>query len=159
MWFGPKRTSVPSGILTHQAVWPQQTWVKNWGAVGLPLGGWVPSNKIWPGPRPTSMLSGILIHPTVWPQYTNVRSCHAHCPAPFQATATMLSPGEVTATAWLLAAYTVTSSPPDSALTRLVHCLACTYRVRALSGGEMTSQLGSQTVAVTSPGKSMVAVA
>ena len=39
------------------------------------------------------------------------RSCHAHCPAPFQATATMLLPGEVTATAWLLAAYTVTSSP------------------------------------------------
>jgi len=48
----------------------------------------------------------------------------------------MLLPGEVTATAWLLAAYTVTSSPPDSALTRLVHCLACTYRVRALSGGD-----------------------
>ena len=39
----------------------------------------------------------------------NFRSCHAHCPAPFQATATMLLPGEVTATAWLLAAYTVTS--------------------------------------------------
>ena len=48
----------------------------------------------------------------------SVRSCHAHCPAPFQATATMLLPGEVTATAWLLAAYTVTSSPLDSALTR-----------------------------------------
>jgi len=30
----------------------------------------------------------------------------------------MLLPGEVTATAWLLPAYTVTSSPPDSALTR-----------------------------------------
>ena len=60
----------------------------------------------------------------------------------------MLLPREVTATAWLLAAYTVTSSPPDSALTRLEHCLA-----------EMTSQLGSQTVAVTSPAKSMAAVA
>jgi len=53
------------------------------------------------------------------PEYDiGVRSCHAHCPAPFQATATMLLPGEVTVTAWLLAAYTVTSSPPDSALTR-----------------------------------------
>ena len=31
----------------------------------------------------------------------HVRSCHAHCPAPFQAAATMLLPGEVTATAWL----------------------------------------------------------
>ena len=30
-----------------------------------------------------------------------IRSCHAHCPAPFQATATMRLPGEVTATAWL----------------------------------------------------------
>jgi len=24
-------TSVPSGILIHPAVWPQQTWAKNWG--------------------------------------------------------------------------------------------------------------------------------
>ena len=55
---------------------------------------------------------------TVAPPILLVRSWHAHCPAPFQATATMLLPGEVTATAWLLAAYTVTSSPPDSALTR-----------------------------------------
>jgi len=35
---------------------------------------------------------------------------------------------------------------PDSALTGLVHCLA-----------ETTSQVGSHAVAVTSPGKSMVA--
>ena len=26
---GPRPTSVPSGILIHQAVWPQQTWAKN----------------------------------------------------------------------------------------------------------------------------------
>jgi len=28
---GPKSTSVPSGILIHPAVWPQQTWAENWG--------------------------------------------------------------------------------------------------------------------------------
>ena len=64
-------TSVPSGILmTHPAVWPQQTWAENcvgppplfWGGAGSP------SNTVWPGPRPIP--SGILIHPTVWPQYT-----------------------------------------------------------------------------------------
>ena len=26
-----KPTSVPSGILIHTAVWPQQTWAKHWG--------------------------------------------------------------------------------------------------------------------------------
>jgi len=30
----------------------------------------------------------------------------------------------------------VTSSPPDSALTRYVHARQCTYRVSALSGGD-----------------------
>ena len=89
---------------------------------------------------------------------TKIRSCHAHCPAPFQATAIMLLPGEVTATAWLLAAYLwrrlrQTVLLPGKctvwrAHTGLEHCLA-----------EMTSQLGSQTVAVTSPAKRMAAVA
>ena len=37
MWPGPRPTFVPSGILIHPPVWPQQTWAKNWGA--LPLGG------------------------------------------------------------------------------------------------------------------------
>jgi len=32
---GPRPTSIPSGILIHPAVWPQQTWAKNWGAVSL----------------------------------------------------------------------------------------------------------------------------
>ena len=27
---GPRPTSVPSGILTHPAVWPQRTWAENW---------------------------------------------------------------------------------------------------------------------------------
>jgi len=30
VWPGPRPTSVPSGILIHPAVWPQQTWDKNW---------------------------------------------------------------------------------------------------------------------------------
>jgi len=29
MWPGPRPTSVPSGILIHQAVWPQETWAEN----------------------------------------------------------------------------------------------------------------------------------
>jgi len=31
MWLGPRPTSVPSGILIHPAVRPQQTWVENGG--------------------------------------------------------------------------------------------------------------------------------
>jgi len=38
--------------------------------------------------------------------------------ASFQAAAVMLLPGEVTATAWLPTCDRVTSSPPDSGLTR-----------------------------------------
>ena len=52
---------------------------------------------------------------------TRVRSCHAHCHAPFQAAATMLSPGEVTATAWL----------PNC---DVVSARQCSYPVSALSG-------------------------
>jgi len=66
-------TFVPSGILMHPAVWPQQTWAENWEAV--PLWGREarsPSNAMWPGARPICMPSFILIHPTVWPQYTIV---------------------------------------------------------------------------------------
>ena len=70
---GPRPTSVPSGILIHPAVWPQQTWAKNWGLCPFSRGGaGSPSNTMWPGPRPTSMPSFILIHPTIWPQYTNI---------------------------------------------------------------------------------------
>ena len=41
---GTRPTSIPSGILVHPAVWPQQTAAKNWvGAVPFFLGGsWVP---------------------------------------------------------------------------------------------------------------------
>ena len=41
MWPGPRCTSVPSGILIYLAIWPQQTWAENWGAVPL-WGSWVP---------------------------------------------------------------------------------------------------------------------
>jgi len=27
----PRPTSIPSSILIHPAVWPQQTWAENWG--------------------------------------------------------------------------------------------------------------------------------
>ena len=41
MWPGPRPTSIPSDILIHPAVWPQQTWAENWGIVGLcPLFCW-----------------------------------------------------------------------------------------------------------------------
>ena len=73
IWPGPWSTFVPSGILIHPAVWPQQTWAENWEAVPLWGGGaGFPSNTVWPGPRHTCMASFILIHPKVWPQCTNV---------------------------------------------------------------------------------------
>jgi len=66
---GPRPISLPSGILIHPAVWPQQTWAENWGAV--PFGGEVAgstSNTVWPGPRSTSTPSFVLIYSAVWPQ-------------------------------------------------------------------------------------------
>ena len=35
---GPRPTSIPSGILIYAAIWPQQIWAENWGAVPLFLG-------------------------------------------------------------------------------------------------------------------------
>ena len=69
---GGESTSIPSDILIHLAVWPQQTWAENWG--WCPFGGRAgsPSNTMWPGWRSTSIPCFILIHPTIWPQYTNV---------------------------------------------------------------------------------------
>jgi len=37
----PRPTSVPTDILIHPAVWPQQTWAKNWGMCPF-WGSWVP---------------------------------------------------------------------------------------------------------------------
>jgi len=70
---GLRPICIPSGILIHAAIWPQQIWVENWGL--CPFGGGgagTPSNTVWPSPRPTCLSSFILIHSTVWPQYTNV---------------------------------------------------------------------------------------
>jgi len=61
---GQRSTSLPSGILIHPAVWPQQTLVENWGL--CPFGGrgaGSPSNTMWPQPRSTSMSILILIRP------------------------------------------------------------------------------------------------
>jgi len=35
MWPSPKPTFIPSGILIHPAIRPQQTWAENWGVVPL----------------------------------------------------------------------------------------------------------------------------
>jgi len=35
MLLGSRPISVPSGILIHPAIWPQQIWAKNWGSVPL----------------------------------------------------------------------------------------------------------------------------
>jgi len=35
---GPGPTFLPSDILIHPAIWPQQTWAENWGM--CPFGGW-----------------------------------------------------------------------------------------------------------------------
>ena len=66
---GPKPTSIPSGILIHPVVWPQQTWAAVRGML-CPLfrEAGSPSNTMLPGPRPTSVPSYILIHPVLWPQ-------------------------------------------------------------------------------------------
>jgi len=52
---------VPSGILIHLAVWPQQTWAENWELCPFWGGAGSPSNTR-PGPSPTSTPNGILIH-------------------------------------------------------------------------------------------------
>jgi len=47
-------TSLPSGILIHPAIWPQQIWPKIGGLRPLlGRGAGSPSNTVWPGPRPT----------------------------------------------------------------------------------------------------------
>jgi len=73
MWPASKPTSIPSGVLIHPAIWPQQIWAENWGLCPFEGGGaGSPYNPMWPGPKPTCMPSFILIDPTVWPQCTNV---------------------------------------------------------------------------------------
>jgi len=78
---GPHRTQcrvgrglspIPSGILIHPPVWPQQTGRKIEGMCPFGERELDPHLTLWPGPRPTFTPSFILIHPTVWPQYTHV---------------------------------------------------------------------------------------
>ena len=63
MSLGLGPASLPSGILIYPAVWPQQIWAENWGALP-PFGGGGAgylSDTMWPGPRPTCMPSFMLI--------------------------------------------------------------------------------------------------
>jgi len=61
---GPRPTVVPSGILIHPAVCPQQIWAENLELCLLfGQGSWAPSSTMWPGPRPTSIPSGIYLDP------------------------------------------------------------------------------------------------
>ena len=70
-------TFVPSGILIHPTVWPQNTGCKL-GAVPLWGGGAGSTSNMWPGPRPTSVPGFTLIHPTVWQQYSNITDRQTH---------------------------------------------------------------------------------
>jgi len=59
-----RSTSVPSGIVIHPAVWPQQTWAENWGLCPFEgRGAGYPHNTMWPASRLTSKPSDMLIHP------------------------------------------------------------------------------------------------
>ena len=69
VWHGPSPTFLPSGILVYPAVWPQQTWAKNWGRATF-LGGWVPVEHSVVWVRHIFIPSDILIHPAIWPQCT-----------------------------------------------------------------------------------------
>jgi len=69
---GPRPTSVPSGILIHPAIWPQQTCAENWVAVPLLGGGWCPCKTMWLGPRHTSTPSFILTY------LAKIHHCYRH---------------------------------------------------------------------------------
>jgi len=54
MSLGPRPTSLPSGILIHPAIWPQQISAENGGL--CPFGGrgaGFPTSTLWPAPRST----------------------------------------------------------------------------------------------------------
>ena len=80
MSLGPRPTSVPSGILTHPAVWPQRTWAEIGPLIGV---GVFQSNTMPPRLMPTSVPSGILIHAAVWPQQTWAENWGAGAVPPF----------------------------------------------------------------------------
>jgi len=113
MWPGPRLTSVPSVVLIHPAVWPQQIWAENWGLCpfwGARAGS--PSKTMWPGSMPTCKPSFILIHPTVWPQYTKVRLawCHEHSAA---TVTELLQPQDPSCGTLFQFKYAIRTSPTD----------------------------------------------
>jgi len=63
---GTRSTSVPSGVLIHSAVWPQQTWAENGGYYAHFLGRGAGSqcNTMSSGARPASVPSGMFTDPT-----------------------------------------------------------------------------------------------
>jgi len=65
---GPRSTSLPSGILIHPAISPQQAWTENGGLCHLGGAG-SPSNTIWPGPGPIPTPSG---NPSTWMATTDM---------------------------------------------------------------------------------------
>ena len=75
---GPRPTSIPSGILIHPAVWPQQTWAENWGCYATFWGGAL-------GPHltqcrlgrslPSYQVASCKIHPAIWPQQIRAENC------------------------------------------------------------------------------------
>ena len=70
---GPRRTSVPSGILIYPLVWPQHTRAKIGGCApfgGGEMGPHLTQSGQGQGLPPCQVSS--FIRPTVWPQYTNV---------------------------------------------------------------------------------------
>jgi len=58
---GPRPTFIPSGILIHPAIWPQQMnrHGPKFGGCALCSGAWSGSNTMLPGPRPTIVPSDI----------------------------------------------------------------------------------------------------
>ena len=72
MSLGSRPIFLPSGVLIHRGIWPQQIWAENWGL--CPFRGVGPGSHVtmWPGLRPICVPSFILIDATVLPQYTNV---------------------------------------------------------------------------------------
>ena len=69
---GSRPSSIPSDILIHAAIWPEQIWAENWGL--CPFAGGELGRHLTDvvRPRPICVPSFILIHPTVWPQNANV---------------------------------------------------------------------------------------
>jgi len=77
---GPRPSSIPSDILIHAAIWPQQIWAENWGAVPLWGGEMGPhltqcgqgqglsacQVSSWSVPQCTNVTDRLDRHTTVW---------------------------------------------------------------------------------------------